>query len=96
VIDILVYAATRRSAGLFQHSGDRDIDYAEIARSLCRSMRSPETLVVPVRGADAPVPSVASPRHTTLAEFLPSDFMPKECENAAYVLAGFLDRYGAN
>jgi dTDP-4-dehydrorhamnose reductase len=96
VIDILVYAATRRSAGLFQHSGDRDIDYAEIGRLLCRSTRSPETFVAPVRGGDLAAPPVALPRHTTLAEFLPSDFMPKGPENAADVLARFLDRYRAN
>jgi hypothetical protein len=49
-----------------------------------------------VRGGDLAAPPVALPRHTTLAEFLPSDFMPKGPENAADVLARFLDRYRAN
>jgi dTDP-4-dehydrorhamnose reductase len=95
VVDILVHAATWRSAGLFQHSGDSDIGYAEIARALCRKMKVPDTLVDPVMGADLPVPPVASPRHTTLAEFLPPDFSPQAPEDITTVLAGFLDRYRA-
>jgi dTDP-4-dehydrorhamnose reductase len=94
VVDILAHAAGHRSAGLFQHSGDRDIDYAEIARALCRVMRIPETLVEPVQGADLPMPPVTLPRHTTLSEFLPSKFVPKEPESVSAVLAGFLDRFG--
>lgn len=94
VLDILAHAAGQRMAGMFQHSGDRDIDYAEIARVLCRRMKLPETLVEPVRGADLPVPPVALPRHTTLAEILPAGFAPKEPENVPAVLAGFLDRRG--
>jgi dTDP-4-dehydrorhamnose reductase len=94
VLDILVHAARRRSAGLFQHSGDRDIDYAEIARTLCRNMKVPEALVEPVKGADLPVPPVALPRHTTLAETLPFDFVPKGPENVSAVIAGFLNHHG--
>ncbi len=94
VLDILVHAAARRVAGMFQHSGDRDIGYAEIARVICRRMKLPEALVAPVRGADLLVPPVALPRHTTLAETLPAGFAPEEPENASAVLAGFLDRRG--
>jgi dTDP-4-dehydrorhamnose reductase len=92
VVDILVHAARQRSAGVFQHSGDRDIDYAGIAQALCRRMKVPDTLVVPVRGADLPVPPVALLRYTTLAEYLPPGFAPKESENISAVVAGFLDR----
>ena len=94
LVDILLHAAAHRSTGVFQHSGARDVDYSEVARTLCRKMKVPETLVEPMRGADLPVPPVALPRHTTLAEVLPSDFAPKEPEDSSAVLSGFLDRYG--
>ena len=95
VVDILAHAARQRSAGLFQHSGDRDIDYAEIAYTLCRRMKVSDTLVEPMKGADLPVPPVVLPHHTTLAEYLPSGFAPNEPENSSAVLGGFLERYGA-
>ena len=57
-------------------------------------MKRPEELIEPVRGADNAVPPVALPRHTTLAETLPAGFAPKEPENVAAVLGGFLDRRG--
>jgi dTDP-4-dehydrorhamnose reductase len=95
VVDILVHAARQRSAGVFQHSGDRDIGYAEIARVLCRRMKVSDMLVEPVKGADLPVPPVALPRHTTLAEYLPSGFAPNEPEDSSAVLGEFFDGYGA-
>lgn len=92
VVDILVHAAAQRSAGIFHHSGDRDIDYAEIARLMCRKMRIPEALIEPSRGADLAVPLVVLPLHTTLAETLPAGFAPQESENILAVLGGFFDR----
>jgi dTDP-4-dehydrorhamnose reductase len=92
VVDILVHAARHRSGGIFQHSGDRDIDYAEIARTLCRKMKLPETLIESARGADLPSPPVTMPAHTTLAELVPAGFTPSHAEDVSAVLAGFLDR----
>lgn len=92
VVDILVQAAAHRSAGTYQHSGDRDIDYAEIARVLCRRMKASDALIEPCRGRDLALPPVALPRYTTLSETLPSGFAPQESENILAVLAGFTDR----
>jgi dTDP-4-dehydrorhamnose reductase len=96
VIDILVHAAEKRSTGLFQHSGDRDIDYAEIARTLCRKMKLSETLIEPVHGADLPEPPVVRPLHTTLAETLPAGFAPQNAENVVTALDGFFARRRAD
>lgn len=92
VVDILVHAARHRASGIFQHSGDRDVDYAEIARTLCRKMKLPETLIEAGHGADLPSPPVAMPAHTTLAELVPADFTPPHAEDVSAVLAAFLDR----
>jgi hypothetical protein len=92
VVDILIHAASQRSAGVFQHSGDRDIDYAEIARALCRRMKLSDRLVEPVKGADLPLPRGSLPRHTTLAEYLPAGLAPNEPEDSSAVLGEFLDR----
>jgi dTDP-4-dehydrorhamnose reductase len=91
-LDILVHAAKYRASGVFQHSGNRDIDYAEIARALCRNMEVADALIEPVRGANLPLPPVALPRHTTLAECLPSGFAPRGSEDVSAVLAGFLTK----
>lgn len=92
VVNILVHAAGQRSTGLFQHSGDHDVAYAEIARLLCRRMKVSETLVEPVRAADLPSPPVALPHHTTLAEALPQGFAPPVSENTLAVLSEFFKR----
>lgn len=89
ILDILAFAAAHRTGGIFQHGGDRDIDYAGIARILCRAIKAPETLIEPMRGADLAQPPVALPRHTTLAETLPSGLGSAESENVTAVLDGF-------
>jgi hypothetical protein len=81
--------------GLFHHSGDRDIDYVEIARILCRKLERRESLVEPSRGANMVVPPVVLPRHTTLAQALPSGFAPQEAESTSIVLGEFFDRHRA-
>lgn len=92
VVDILVHAAAQRSDGIFHHSGDRDIDYAEIARLLARKMRVPEALIEPSHGASLAVPPVVLPRHTTLAETLPASFAQQDAEDIMAVLDRFFDR----
>ena len=96
IVEILSYCADQRLAGLFQHSGDRDIDYAVIARALGQRMKVPEELIVPCRSADLPVPPVVAPAHTTLSEAIPGGLTPQSPEDVPLVLGQFLDRYGAH
>lgn len=93
IVDILAFCADRGVSGTYQHSGDLDIDYASIARALCRRIGAAETLMAPCRSADLPTPPVVMPRHSTLGEFLPAGFTPSGPENVSQVLATFLEHY---
>jgi len=93
VVEILAYSTEHRLPGLYQHSGDRDIDYAEIARMLCRRMKLGENLIEPCRSAGLQVPPIAVPAHTTLDEAVPSGFAPQQPEDISVVLAGFFHKY---
>ena len=95
IVDILSYCADQRLSGLFQHSGDRDIDYVVISRALGHRMRVPEGLIRPCRIADLPSPPVVAPAHTTLSEAVPAG-LPQSPEDVPLVLGQFLDRYGAH
>ena len=96
IAEILSYCADHRLSGLFQHSGDRDIDYAVVARVLAQRMRVPEDLIRPCRSADLPTPPVVAPAHTTLSEAIPAGLTPQSPEDVPLVLSQFLDRYGAH
>lgn len=93
IVDILSHCAHHRLSGTFQHGGDRDIDYAAIARALCRRMRAAEDLIDPCRSAELPTPPVIIPAHSTLGEAVPTGFTPAGPEDALLVLADFLARY---
>lgn len=45
----------RAAGGVFHLSGERDIDYAEFARGLCRHLGLPETLILGMRSTEAGV-----------------------------------------
>ena len=92
-MEILIYCADHRLSGLFQHSGDRDIDYAVIARLLAQRMKVREDLIVPCRSVDLPAPPVVAPAHTTLSEVVPAGFAPRSPEDVSLVLRQFLERY---
>jgi dTDP-4-dehydrorhamnose reductase len=95
IIEILVYCAHHRLSGIFQHSGDRDIDYAVIARALGKRLKVPEDLIKPCRSADLPTPPVVIPPNTTLSEAVPGGLTPQSPEDVPLVLGQFLDSYGA-
>jgi dTDP-4-dehydrorhamnose reductase len=95
IVDILSYCAHHNVSGLFQHSGDRDIDYAVIARALGQRLKVSQKLIRPCRSADLPTPPVVAPANTTLSEAVPADFTLQSPEDVPLVLSQFLDRYGA-
>lgn len=95
IVEILAYCAHHRLSGIFQHSGDRDIDYVVIARALGQRMNVPENLIRPCRSADLPTPPVVAPANTTLNEAIPAGLAPQSPEDVSLVLMRFLTRYGA-
>ena len=92
IVEILVYCAHHRINGIFQHSGDRDIDYAVIARALAQRMKVPDSLIRPCRSADLATPPVVAPANTTLSEAVPAGLAPQSPEDVLLVLSKFLDR----
>jgi dTDP-4-dehydrorhamnose reductase len=86
VVEIVAYITEGNHRGIFQHSGEADLNYAEVAAMLCRQTDLAETLVQPVKATGA----VTLPRHTTLREMLPQEFHPAIQERAGDVLKPLL------
>ncbi len=56
----------KRSRDVFQHSGPRDITYAEIGHHIADKAGADPGLVAPVSAAAGALPEGSTPRHTTL------------------------------
>jgi len=65
-VDSLLAVARRRLGGIFHFSGERELTYADLARTLAGYLRAPESLVAPVTAADRGIVPLFRPVHPAL------------------------------